>query len=57
MSYIVHLSRTLKGSFQLKRNVRNNLNCMKNIINYCKIYKAKLIHISSECLRKTSKNC
>ena len=26
---------------------RNNINCMKNIINYCKRSKAKLIHISS----------
>jgi len=36
------------GSFNKKSEMyRNNIDCMKNIINFCKKRKAKLIHISS----------
>ncbi len=36
------------GSFQKKKKMyKNNINCMKNIISFCKTKKAKLIHISS----------
>jgi len=36
------------GSFNKKKEMYvNNINCMRNIINFCKIKKAKLIHISS----------
>ena len=36
------------GSFKKKNEMyKNNINCMKNIINFCKKRKAKLIHISS----------
>ena len=37
-----------QGSFSIKKEMfRNNLQCMKNVINFCKKSKAKLIHISS----------
>ena len=50
MDYVIHLASMTNaaGSFN-KRNemYRNNINCMKNIINFCKKKNAKLIHISS----------
>ena len=37
-----------EGSFEKKNEMyKNNINCMKNVINYCKANKCKLIHISS----------
>ena len=37
-----------EGSFKKKDEMyKNNLMCMKNVINFCKKRKAKLIHISS----------
>ncbi|RPG97034.1 MAG: NAD(P)-dependent oxidoreductase [Candidatus Pelagibacter sp. TMED165] len=37
-----------QSSFEQKNNMyKNNLNCMRNVINYCKKNKTKLIHISS----------
>ena len=50
VDYVIHCASltNAQGSFSIKKEMyRNNINCMKNIINYCKIYKAKLIHISS----------
>ena len=36
------------GSFNKKNEMyKNNIECMKNIINFCKVKKSKLIHISS----------
>ena len=37
-----------EGSFSVKKEMfRNNLKCMRNVINFCKKNKSKLIHISS----------
>ena len=37
-----------EGSFSVKKEMfRNNLKCMKNVIDFCKKNKSKLIHISS----------
>ena len=50
VDYIIHCAShtNAQGSFKIKREMyRNNLNCMKNIINYSKKNKSKLIHISS----------
>lgn len=50
VDYVIHCAShtNAQGSFSIKKEMfRNNLACMKNIINYCKINKAKLIHISS----------
>ena len=48
--FVVHCAShtNAQGSFKVKKEMfRNNLNCMKNIINYCEKNKSKLIHISS----------
>ena len=50
IDYVIHLASMTNaaGSFNKKKEMyKNNLNCMKNIINFCKNKKAKLIHISS----------
>ncbi len=50
VDYVIHCASqtNAEASFSKKKEMyRNNINCMKNIINYCKRTKAKLIHISS----------
>ena len=50
IDYVIHLASMTNaaGSFQKKKEMyKNNINCMENIINFCKTKKAKLIHISS----------
>ena len=50
IDYVIHLASMTNaaGSFNKKSEMyRNNIDCMKNIINFCKKRKAKLIHISS----------
>jgi nucleoside-diphosphate-sugar epimerase len=50
IDYIIHLASMTNaaGSFDKKSEMyKNNIECMKNIINFCKIKKSKLIHISS----------
>lgn len=50
IDYIIHLASmtNAEGSFEKKNEMyKNNINCMKNVINYCKANKCKLIHISS----------
>src|SRR6056300_1590148 len=50
VDFIIHCAShtNAQGSFKIKKEMyRNNLNCMKNIINYTKKNKSKLIHISS----------
>tara|TARA_B110000008_G_scaffold278945_1_gene324242 strand:+ start:67 stop:990 length:924 start_codon:yes stop_codon:yes gene_type:complete len=50
IDYVIHLASLTNaaGSFSKKKEMYvNNINCMRNIINFCKIKKAKLIHISS----------
>ena len=50
IDYVIHLASMTNaaGSFQKKKEMyKNNINCMKNIIDFCKTKKAKLIHISS----------
>ena len=50
IDYVIHLASLTNAasSFNKKQEMyANNINCMKNIINFCKIKKAKLIHISS----------
>ena len=50
IDYVIHLASLTNaaGSFNKKKEMyNNNINCMRNIINFCKIKKAKLIHISS----------
>ena len=50
IDYVIHLASMTNaaGSFNKKKEMyKNNINCMKNIINFCKNRKAKLIHISS----------
>ena len=50
IDYVIHLASMTNaaGSFQKKKEMyKNNINCMKNIISFCKTKKAKLIHISS----------
>ena len=50
IDYVVHLASMTNaaGSFNKKNEMyKNNIECMKNIINFCKIKKSKLIHISS----------
>ena len=47
---VVHLASMTNaaGSFNKKNEMyKNNIECMKNIINFCKVKKSKLIHISS----------
>ena len=48
--YIIHCASltNAQGSFSIKKEMfRNNISCMKNVINYCIKNKSKLIHISS----------
>ena len=48
--FVIHCAShtNAQGSFSIKKEMfRNNIACMKNIINYCKLKKSKLIHISS----------
>ncbi len=48
--YVIHLASMTNaaGSFKKKKEMyRNNLDCMKNVINFCIKNNAKLIHISS----------
>jgi len=50
IDYVIHLASMTNaaGSFSKKNEMfKNNIDCMKNIINFCKKKKAKLIHISS----------
>ncbi len=50
VDYVIHCAShtNAEASFSKKKEMyRNNINCMKNIINYCKRSKAKLVHISS----------
>ena len=50
VDYVIHCAShtNAQGSFSIKREMfRNNISCMKNIINYCKRKKSKLIHLSS----------
>ena len=50
IDYVIHLASMTNaaGSFSKKKDMyTNNLNCMKNIINFCIKRKSKLIHISS----------
>ena len=50
IDYVIHLASMTNaaGSFNKKSEMyKNNIDCMKNIINFCKQKKAKLIHISS----------
>jgi nucleoside-diphosphate-sugar epimerase len=47
---VIHLASLTNAaeSFKIKKDMyRNNLNCFKNIINFCKKNKSKLVHISS----------
>ena len=50
VDYVIHLASMTNaaGSFNKKNEMyKNNIECMKNIINFCKAKKTKLIHISS----------
>ena len=50
IDYVIHLASMTNaaGSFNKKNEMyKNNIECMKNIINFCQIKKSKLIHISS----------
>ena len=50
VDYIIHCAShtNAQGSFSIKKEMyRNNIECMKNIINYSKRTKSKLIHLSS----------
>ena len=50
IDYIIHLASMTNaaGSFNRKNEMyKNNINCMKNIINFCIKNNSKLIHISS----------
>lgn len=50
IDYIIHLASMTNaaGSFNKKKEMyKNNINCMKNVIDYCLKNKSKLIHISS----------
>ncbi len=50
IDYVIHLASMTNaaGSFDKKSEMyKNNIDCMKNIIDFCKQKKAKLIHISS----------
>ena len=50
VNVVIHLASLTNaaGSFKIKKDMyKNNLNCFKNIINFCKKNKSKLIHISS----------
>lgn len=50
IDYVIHLASMTNaaGSFKIKKEMyKNNLTCMKNIIDFCIKKKSKLIHISS----------
>ena len=50
IDYIIHLASmtNAEGSFNKKNEMyKNNIDCMNNVISFCKRKKAKLIHISS----------
>ena len=50
INVVIHLASLTNaaGSFKIKKHMySNNLNCFRNIINYCKKNNSKLIHISS----------
>ncbi len=50
VDYVIHCAShtNAQGSFSIKKEMfRNNISCMKNIIDYCKRKKSKLIHLSS----------
>ena len=50
IDYVIHLASMTNaaGSFNKKKEMyKNNLDCMKNIINFCIKNKSKLVHISS----------
>ncbi len=50
VEYLIHCASltNAQGSFSIKKEMyRNNIACMKNVINYCIKNKSKLIHISS----------
>ena len=50
IDYVIHLASMTNAASSFKRKnemYRNNLKCMKNIINFCIKNKVKLIHISS----------
>ncbi len=50
VDYVIHCASltNAQGSFSIKKEMfRNNISCMKNVLNYCINNKSKLIHISS----------
>ena len=50
IDYVIHCAShtNAQGSFSIKKEMfRNNIACMKNIIEFCKKEKSKLIHLSS----------
>ena len=50
VQFVIHCAShtNAQGSFAIKKEMfRNNISCMKNIINYCQKNNSKLIHISS----------
>lgn len=50
VNHVIHCASytDAQNSFSIKKEMyRNNLSCMKNIINYCKKNKSNLLHISS----------
>ena len=50
VDYVLHFASltNAQGSFNKRKEMfRNNLGCMKNIIEYCRRTKAKLLHLSS----------
>ncbi len=50
INVVIHLASLTNaaGSFKLKKDMyKNNLNCFRNVINFCIKNKSKLIHISS----------
>ena len=51
IDYVIHLASMTNaaGSFKVKKEMyKNNIMCMKNIIDYCLKNKSKLIHISTD---------
>ena len=50
IDYLIHCASMTNAekSFERKKEMtKNNLNCLKTVINFCKLRKVKLIHISS----------
>ncbi len=50
VNYVIHCAShtNAQGSFSIKKEMfRNNISCMKNVINYCIKNKSNLIHLSS----------